>query len=208
MNQMGNVPERPESPMAKLREQVHIEIDQSVAERLKSAPLPTDTEVMIGAYLEELEPQVRDAILVMYQKGYQTESSGFYLRDNDEAQVIDGYFDIDEETEEKLKGIGVRVVRGTMGDRTAIEFTPETADIGAMKRKWDEIAAVLPDRGTPAFSSGGSEQWLDRPDLRKFFIERRLALQPLTPEERELGLALIKELEKKSGDTQREGNKH
>ena len=50
----------------------------------------------MAAFKEWLEPQVRDAVVQMYKKGYATQSSGFDAQDQ-ALQLIDGLFNIDNE---------------------------------------------------------------------------------------------------------------
>jgi hypothetical protein len=183
-----------------LRKKIHAEMERQIKERLEKNPLPTDEECLIGAYLEQLEPQVRDAIRGFYKKGYATESSGFFERSGKELQEIDGYFDIDPEIEKKLKELGVVVGNfkrdyGWADDREFIQFEPTAADIDELKKKWDTIADILPDLKKFAYSRSGSEHWADRPDLWKYFLERRLALKAFNPEEEDL---IKKEIEKLS----------
>jgi len=171
-----------------LREKTHAEMEQKVKERLEKNPLPTDEEVLIGAYLEELEPQVRDAIRVFYKKGYATESSGFAEREGKELQDIDGYFEIDQETEKKLKELGVEVRNfrrdyGWVDDVNSIQFEPQVADVSELKKKWDAIADILPDRKKFAYGLTGSQLWEDRNDIQKYFLERRLALKAYDPKD-------------------------
>jgi hypothetical protein len=152
---------------------------------------------MIGAYLNELEPQVRDVILEFYKKGYQTESSGFYEVGGKRVQAIDGYFEIDEETGRKLEALGAKVERMETHDgavQTKIYFEPDSPDLAAIAKKWHEIADALPALGIPAYSQGGSEHWLDRNDIQKYFIERRYEMGAFKPEEKELVEKRIKEL--------------
>jgi hypothetical protein len=181
----------------KVRAAIHEEAEKKIKERLERNPMPTDEEVMIGAYLDELEPQVRDAILEFYKKGYQTESSGFYEVGDRRVQAIDGYFEIDEPTEKKLNALGAKVERTETYDgtiQTKIYFEPESPDLTAITAKWHEIADVLPDLGKPAYAQGGSEHWLDRNDIQKYFIQRRYNMGAFKPEEKELVEKRLKEL--------------
>ena len=62
--------------------------------RLKENPTPTEEELYMAAFKEWLEPQVREAIAEMYNKGYATGSSGFHGVQTD-FQMADGNFFID-----------------------------------------------------------------------------------------------------------------
>jgi hypothetical protein len=139
--------------MSALRKQVHDEIDKELDERVRINPYPTDREVVMGAFREQLETQVRDALEIMNDKGYQTCSSGFY---GNNRQVIDGDFTIDESTESMLNNIGVSIKR-TRSGYTSIEFSPTTTSLVDIKEKWDEIARLLP---TPTSGKRASHPWI------------------------------------------------
>lgn len=62
----------------KLRQRTLKVMKLEVNNRKLSRKLPNWDEFMAGAYIEQLEPIVRDAILVMRRKGYNTNSSGFW----------------------------------------------------------------------------------------------------------------------------------
>jgi len=101
-----------------------------------------------GTYIEQLEPQVRSAVVKMNQKGYPTFYSGLlYLKDN--LQVVQGDFRLDQEIEDKLQQLGVEV--DEFEDKyknkcTSLEFA-STLDVDEMKQKWDTVANLLPETG-------------------------------------------------------------
>src|SRR5258706_2578818 len=76
----------------KLRKHVHKEMQDRLNARLDAGNWqPTDFELEIDAYEEEIEPQVLGAVKTLNQKGYKTASSGFYGT-HSEYQAIDGPF--------------------------------------------------------------------------------------------------------------------
>lgn len=93
--------EVPMEEFRKLRDRVHLEMDHAFKERLIKNPNPTEDELHMAAFIEWLEPQVKDAIVTMFKKGYASKSSGFY-GNNNEFQAIDGYFVIDNDTKKKI----------------------------------------------------------------------------------------------------------
>jgi hypothetical protein len=133
-----------------LRERTHAEMEKQVAERIKNNPHPTEEELWMGAFVEQLEPQVRDVVLTFRRKGYNAFSSGFYCEGK---QNIDGPFTLDKETKAKLAQFGVGVHEMTKANDkniawyTGVYFFPEKPDLDEMKQTWDRIAGVLPDRG-------------------------------------------------------------
>ena len=81
--------------------------------------------------------------MLMRQKGYNTESSGFGGEGGTE-QVIDTFTDMgfDASTKALLAEHGI-----TAANRE-IRFSPEDpADLASIKATWDMIAALLPDKG-------------------------------------------------------------
>jgi len=134
-----------------LRTRVHAEMEIEGKRRMETSPEPTENELRLAAFIEWIEPQVREAVTEMYRKGYGTKSSGFY-GGNNSFQAIDGYFFIDDETKKKIKAMGAEVLNGPeMGVPLndiimQIRFSPDTDDLGSIKKKWDTIVAVLPPR--------------------------------------------------------------
>lgn len=53
---------------ASLRKRVHEQQMIEIAERIRTNPQPTDEELAIGAFAEEIEPQARDAVLPSIEK--------------------------------------------------------------------------------------------------------------------------------------------
>ncbi len=192
---------------AELRKKTHEEIEKETAERIKDNPHPTEEEIAVGAFKEMIEPQVRDAIFECYRKGYSTASSGFG-GEYGEQQAMDGFFEIDNETKRKIEALGVNVLKGKevgmLGESphyTWIIFKPENSDIDEIKKKWDEIVAVLPKRKESAMPSisGGAEEFRkqyapDRTDIEKKVLESRLNLEESHPDIEEKMRQRIKEL--------------
>lgn len=125
----------------KYKTQRKIEID--IKRRGVNNPHPNKIESMLGLFIEELEPQVRQAILKLNKKGYSTDVSGFM--DNSYGQMIDGDFQLDEKTITSLQAIGVLVETNPSG-YTRIQFSPQEADISKIKRKWNKIVSLLPNK--------------------------------------------------------------
>lgn len=178
----------------KLREETHHEMEKAVMDRETKNPQPEEIELVIGRFLEDIEPQVRDAVVEMVRKGYATASSGFGGNFG-QKQVIDGNFSIDEQTRKTLGEFGVQVKGwadyGMPYDDaryTFIEFSPTAPDIKAMKDTWDRVAAVLPDLGhiAPPSVTGGSQEFRkrfapERTDIEGIVIERMLEIGDLEP---------------------------
>ncbi len=130
-----------------LREQAYVQSFNDTRERLLTNPTATEEELGMGMLIESLEPQVRQAVLSMWRKGYLTTSSGF-AGINHDIQSIDGEFVLDQATKEKLRALEVTVEDGDQGT-TSISFRPLEPDLDSMSRAWDGIVGVLPDLGHP-----------------------------------------------------------
>ena len=111
--------------------------------RQKENPRPNKIELILGFFIEELEPQVRQAIIIMDKKGYSTDKSGFM--NNPLCQMIEGDFQLDEKTRRTLEKKGVQVETNPSG-YTRLQFSPQEADIVKIKRQWNKIVSLLPNK--------------------------------------------------------------
>ncbi len=134
----------------KLRYTTQRKTDADSKKRKLKKPHPDKIELMLGHFMEELEPQVRRAILILNKKGYSTDESGFM--DNPTDQMIEGDFQLDDKTTKELQTIGVKVETNPSG-YTRVQFTSLEADISKIKKKWQKIASLLPDKHVSASAS-------------------------------------------------------
>lgn len=191
-----------------LQRKCHEKSALETEQRIWSEKPPTEEEVRMGIFREELEWQVRDAVFAMNRKGYRTVMSGFNGRRENE-QYIDGFFEIDPETMRKLNEIGVHVAPPDPEKHlavTTITFRPAIPDMKTIKSKWDEIAALLPDLGHRSPPSPPSILISllapDRFDLERERLEYELSEKDLPPEyEKELQGRLAEVLKKSEGKT-------
>jgi hypothetical protein len=134
-----------------LSNEVHRQMERNIQARLDDGnDRPTDFELEIDAFEEEIEPQVLDAVKELNRKGYKTISSGF-AGEFGERQQIDGSFSVDNATKERLAFIDVAVIPypdpymfGQM-----IIFYPEKPDLAVITTIWNQIANTLPDLTKP-----------------------------------------------------------
>jgi hypothetical protein len=159
------------SQFVTLREQVHLQMRQQLHERQRTHPQRSREEQELGLYIEQLEPQVRDAVLEFNRKGYKTGYSGFSGgkkggRYNIQYQEISGGFFIDHEVKESLAARGVEVTTepswtwemekrlrkadpNTPPERriaTTVRFKADRPDLLQIENKWKEIATLLPNK--------------------------------------------------------------
>lgn len=146
----------------KLRQRTLAIMREEIKNRLESNPKPTEEEILIGAFKEQIEPQVRSAVFELNNKGYKTTSSGFH-RGN--AQAIEGFFMIDDDSKKKIEELGARVLRGPdIGapenkNITQIRFYPKEANLRKIKAKWDAIVKILPEMKIGEPSGSKSEKF-------------------------------------------------
>lgn len=131
----------------KLKFKTQKKVSIETRKRQKGNSHPNPIELILGLFIQEIEPQVRHAIVIMNEKGYSTDKSGFM--DDPIFQMIEGDFQLDDETKTALENIGVQVNTNPSG-YTRLQFVPKIADIGHIKRQWNKIASLLPDKNQTA----------------------------------------------------------
>jgi hypothetical protein len=139
-----------------LRNEVHQQMERSIQARLAAGNYrPTDFELEIDAFEEEIEPQVLDAVKEFNRKGYKTISSGF-AGEYGERQQIDGSFSVDSTTGERLAflGVSVKPFPDPYMPGQIIFFYPGKPDLAEITAKWKQIAHILPDCTKPQRNKG------------------------------------------------------
>jgi len=131
----------------KLKFKIQEKVETDLGKRVRANPHPNKTELVLGLFIEELEPQVRQAVLNMNKKGYSTDASGFM--DNSSDQMIEGDFQLEKETVDTLGKIGVTTETNPSG-YTRIQFSSVEADISKIKNKWNKIISILPSKNLSA----------------------------------------------------------
>lgn len=135
----------------KLRQDILEQMSQETAARIDSIPIATIEESAMGAYLENIEPQVRPAVIKMRAKGYNTFSSGFVMPNHRQTieftdASLNGYTP-SEHLDKYLKEKGVELEI----EDTAISFkTLKKLSEDELKEVWSEISADLPYLGHQA----------------------------------------------------------
>jgi hypothetical protein len=155
--------------MSGLRDGVQAYMYGELSDRLATDPVPTPTELQMNAYAQEIEPQVRPAVLTLWDKGYTTRTSGFGGNSPEAAadQVIQGNFGL--LSGELVQGLAALGVTATSNE---ISFTPAAPDLPAMTMLWNDIANLFPpnpdpgepfSRQAPASYAPGTylQNWLD-----------------------------------------------
>lgn len=133
-----------------LEYRIQITMQDDINRRKISNPNPDSVESRLGLFLEEIEPQVRQAVLEMNNKGYSVDISGFVNDCGD--QMIEGDFQLEEQSIKKLKKIDVDVETNPSG-YTRLQFSPRKANMREIEEKWKQIASLLPDKKRVADAS-------------------------------------------------------
>lgn len=138
--------------------QIEIRIkDKSFAESLmrkRENPRADDDEYRLGAYREEIEPQVRDAVFALHKKGYETFESGYRGPMGQSVlfsqpvpaleQVV-----LSDEIRTLLQDLGV----GLQITENGIVYTMKRPmEEEEMRRVWNALAEALPVIGEPKTS--------------------------------------------------------
>jgi len=124
----------------------------SVEAREVENPQATEVEVSMGAYVENIEPQVRGAVLSLREKGYATYESGFYgenvqLISFEEDQVVDySPSDVLRDFLEE-QGVVISVEPNSVG----LSFDKKLS-LQEIKGVWEKVSGDLPDLGQPVGS--------------------------------------------------------
>jgi hypothetical protein len=125
-------------------------VEMEMKRRKVKNPHPDKIEATLGLFIEEIEPQVRQVIIILNKKGYSIDVFGFM--DNSCDQMIEGDFQLEEETITLLQKEEVMVETNPSG-YTRIQFSPPEANISKIKNKWNKIASILPKKDQPATPS-------------------------------------------------------
>lgn len=134
----------------RLEYSIQTKMKNDINRRKKQNPNPNKIESCLGIFFEELEPQVRQAVIEMNRKGYSTDLSGFV--NNSCEQMIEGDFQLEEKVINKLNLLGVTVGTNPSG-YTRLQFSPREVDINKIKKHWNKVVSLLPNKNRMADSS-------------------------------------------------------
>jgi hypothetical protein len=96
-----------------LRFNIWKKVNTNIKNRKARKILPDTVESCLGLFLEELETQVKDAVLNLYTKGYSIDKSGF--TEDPQGQMIEGDFQLSDKTVKDLQKCGIEVVTNPSG---------------------------------------------------------------------------------------------
>lgn len=142
----------------RIAERVYEKVDAAVVRRKrgKYQNKPTMSEILLGRYRESCEPQSYAAWVTLNKKGYTVEGAGF-SNGAPFLQTMQGTFHLSSKERAALNTLPFQVVvtevhPGEHSDMraTCVTFVPTSRDMGVVRRNWNALAEVLPDRGRPA----------------------------------------------------------
>ncbi len=144
---------------ARLRKMVIEKMQQEILEREKNPGTVTEAELSLGAFWEQIEPQVRSALKIIRQKGYSTIESGFYGENRQVITVANADFAFyypNEALIQKLAESGVEIQ--VTENEISLLFNNQLNE-QEIKEIWDQVADSLPDKGvSPDINqTGGAE---------------------------------------------------
>lgn len=138
--------------LQKLRDKIHRDDLVELRSRANTNTEPTPEELNPGAYIEMLESPVREAILSMRRKGYNTYYSGFHYF-NYQLVGFAEPLNFTPEVIEQLQVIGIKI------KKRELQFECHSDDLELLKDQWNKIADILPDLGHPASSASRAKQF-------------------------------------------------
>ncbi len=135
---------------ARLRSETLKKMDKEVAERRARNPKASDEELDMGAYIEQIEPQVREAVLILRRKGYNAYLSGFSDFDS-QAISFTGErlrdFIVPEKLRDELRMRDAELIVEPGAVKIRFSRFHGLEEIGEM---WDKVAHALPPLGREA----------------------------------------------------------
>lgn len=138
---------------AKLRREALDQVGADVEKRKKENPVASQSELDMGAYNESIESHVRDTVVALRGKGYNTTLSGFSGLNSQEIRISNNDFNnfkLDDDVINNLgeKGIDITVKPSKISFKCGQELSPEQ-----LTDAWNSIEKEVPDLGHQAKES-------------------------------------------------------
>ena len=138
------------SDFAKLRNKTIQGMEKEIEKRQESRSEPAPEELYMGAYIEQIEPQVRETVLNLRNKGYNTYESGFADFDSQRISFNEDHlkdFQLPQELKDELQQEGVEVILES--DSIELRFK-EFKSSEEIKKIWQKVEQALPNLGQEA----------------------------------------------------------
>jgi len=135
---------------AVLRKQTLGKMQTEIKERKQTNPRPSGDELLMGAYIEQIEPQVREIVLNLGKKGYTTYESGFGDFDSQRISFTGeplAQFSFPEELKKDLARAGIELIVKP----NSLEFKfSQFKDLDKIKGLWRKVESAIPNLGKTA----------------------------------------------------------
>lgn len=135
---------------AELRDYALKEMKDKLEKRRLDNPRASRKEQGMGAYFEQIEPQVREAVLALRHKGYSTYESGFGDFDSQKISFEEQHlenFKLSEETQDELEKNGAKLI--IKPKSLEIKFS-KFQNLEKVKDIWQKVVISLPPLGGEA----------------------------------------------------------
>jgi len=135
-----------------LRQETIEKMQEEILTRKKINPNPSTEELSMGAYLEQIEPQIRETIVNLRKKGYNTYESGFGDFDSQRISFSDDVlrdFSVPAELKNELVDDKVKII--VKPNSISLKFK-EYKDINIITTLWRKVEQFLPNLGKPSKS--------------------------------------------------------
>lgn len=136
---------------AQLRKSTHSSMKRELDQRIIQEPRGTEAEKSLGLYREMIEPQVRQALFRLREKGYNTQQSGFGGPEGEQMIELsdEGFKNVRCTDEFK----GQLLARGATIDVTPKQIIlrfVEKLPIEKLEEIWNIVETQIPSLGVPA----------------------------------------------------------
>jgi len=125
-------------------------MEDDLAERRFNNPWPTEAELNLGGFQERLEPQVRETVLNLRDKGYDTFESGFAGFKDQSIGLEKNQFSGLELPPELLTELGEQGVAVEIDSRKIKLILLKELDLPEITQVWQKIEKFIPSLGVSA----------------------------------------------------------
>jgi len=141
-----------EAYYARMRNEVHEEMDLSRRTRDLASVPKSDFEEKAGILIEEIEPQVRQAVINLNDKGYKTQGSGFYghtsqqiylSRDSDTGKIDDAFSNY-YPSDELLEWLEAKNIELEVKPDSITYNIKEKLNLAELEEIWNKITNDVP----------------------------------------------------------------
>jgi len=138
---------------AKLRKEALDQLRLDVEKRKKENPVASQSELDMGAYKESIESHIRDTVIALRTKGYNTTLSGFSGFDIQEIKIANNSFDNFELSDDAINDLEIRGIEVTIKSNDISFKCSQELNLEQLTDAWNLIEKEVPDLGYQAEAS-------------------------------------------------------